>query len=178
MGVGLCPAGLQRAIPKSAPSGGPPRRPHAAISCHPVYTGLSLCFLLRGVLRWEGRGPQPPPGSSGESALLRPISCVAHGGTEAGARAPQNRGHPGSQDCRRRDRDRKEKKKIKNQQKKAKILFFEKERYLYLQFYFKKLFKLRKQPSWNSGVGWCRTGQGLGSWVPRSHNLRVKTSSH
>lgn len=60
MGVGLCPAGLQRAIPKSAPSGGPPRRPHAAISCHPVYTGLSLCFLPRGVLRWEGRGPQPP----------------------------------------------------------------------------------------------------------------------
>lgn len=39
------------------------------------------------------------------------------------------------------------KKKIKNQQKKAKILFFEKERYLYLQFYFKTLFKLRKQPS-------------------------------
>lgn len=32
------------------------------------------------------------------------------------------------------------------------MLFFEKERYLYLQFYFKKLFKLRKQPSWR---GWC-----------------------
>lgn len=89
MGVGLCLAGLQRAIPKSAPSGGPPGRPHAAISCHPVYTGLSLCFLPRGVLRWEGRGPQPPPGSSGESALLRPISCVAHGGTEAGPGPPR-----------------------------------------------------------------------------------------
>lgn len=49
--------------------------------------------------------------------------------------------------------------------KKAKILFFEKERYLYLQFYFKKLFKLRKQPSWRGG--WCRTGQGLGAQGPR-----------
>lgn len=55
--------------------------------------------------------------------------------------------------------------KILKPTKKAKILFFEKERYLYLQFYFKKLFKLRKQPSWRGG--WRRTGQGLGAQVPR-----------
>lgn len=59
-------------------------------------------------------------------------------------------------------------KKSKNQQKKAKILFFEKERYLYLQFYFKKLFKLRKQPSWRGDIiGWRRTGQGLGAQAPQ-----------
>lgn len=46
------------------------------------------------------------------------------------------------------------KKSFKNQQQeKQKSYFFEKERYLYLQFYFKKLFKLRKRPSWRWGWG-------------------------
>lgn len=78
-------SGPYQSLPPRAAHPGDPMWP----SRHPVYTGLSLCFLPRGVLRLEGRGPQLPPGSSGESALLRPISCVAHGGTEAGARAPR-----------------------------------------------------------------------------------------
>lgn len=49
--------------------------------------GCPSASFRGGFSGWRG-GPQLPPGSSGESALLRPISCVAHGGTEAGARVP------------------------------------------------------------------------------------------
>lgn len=71
-------------------------------------------------------------------------------------------------------------KKIKNQQKKAKILFFEKERYLYLQFYFKKLFKLRKQPSWNgvlAGTGRVRAW-GLGRPGVITSELRLARTKY
>lgn len=65
-----------------------------------------------------------------------------------------------------------------NKKRKSKILFFEKERYLYLQFYFKKLFKLRKQPSrrW----GWLAPdGSGvLGGSSPQKWLSQFRTSSH
>lgn len=86
------------ALPSQAPVGHtkvcPLGQPNQETPCGHLF--LSPC-LYRAVplLPSEGgsqvgkEGPQLPPGSSGESALLRPISCVAHGGTEAGARAPR-----------------------------------------------------------------------------------------
>lgn len=59
-------------------------------------------------------------------------------------------------------KSRRKKKKIHT--KKAKILFFEKERYLYLQFYFKKLFKLRKQPSWSGSRGMLAGAGRVRAW--------------
>lgn len=174
--VGLRPAGLPRAIPKSAPLGRLAQETPCGHCLVTVFVHGCPFASLRGV-SGAGRVPQPLPGSSGglcTTETHRPwrewLRGTWGGWPRQGPGDPQDQGHPGSRDCRRRDRERERKsrkrKKCKNQQKKAKILFFEKERYLYLQFYFKKLFKLRKQPS-GGGAGWHRTGQGPGAQAPR-----------